>query len=58
MFTAEANNPECDVQRSHGGHAVRISGRLFRFEGRTGSGAWVMKVAGESSSLILKDSHR
>ncbi len=36
---------------------VCTSGRLFGFEGRTGSGAWVMKVAGESSSLIQEDSH-
>lgn len=28
------------------------------FGGRTDSGAWVMKVAGESSSLVLKNSHQ
>lgn len=33
------------------------SGRLFAFEGRMDSGAWVLIVAGVSSSLILEDSH-
>lgn len=44
------------MQRPHRGHVVFISGRLFAFEGRTG--AWVTKVAGDSSSLILKEIQR
>lgn len=45
------------MQRPHRGQVGCISGRLVGIKGNMDSGAWVMKVAGESSSFILKDSH-
>lgn len=53
---AKQSRMRCAMQRPHRGHVLCISGRLFGFEGRMDSGAWVMKVAGVSSSLILEDS--
>lgn len=41
------------MERSHRGHVLCISGRQFGFEGKTGSGAWVMKVV--EATPILED---
>lgn len=49
----KANNAKCYVQWSDRGYAVCMSGRLFGFEGKVDSGAWVMKVAADSFSFIL-----
>lgn len=54
---AQQRQTICEMSRPHGGHVMCISARLLGFEGRMDSGAWVLMVTGESSSLILKDNH-
>lgn len=54
VYKTKANSRvQCALQRPNRGQVVCISSGLFGFRGRVGSGVFVLKVAGDCSSLIL-----
>lgn len=46
---------QCKCPGPDTSHVVFISGRLLGLEGRLDTGAWVRKVMGDGSSVILQD---